>query len=247
MEDQLNQVNQNVQYHTDSIRNEMSQLQSMLYAENQWIQSENFTINQKDSSPRTVLLDYSWSFNEIKEKANVFVKYREIAGDWHIEQAQYINGTSYQTTFQLHPEKEYEYQVYVQGDTIKSSELRTIPFGHYRLMPLEIAARYKAGGKVSYFTIDVFSPYQTTIEGYQPKDIFISLYHGEKLLEKVPAKREHYTEDTGFWTAEVNPLPSEATHANLEVTFQNGCTQNQTIERFDGKPLPKPDPVITCE
>lgn len=176
---QISSVQSSIQSSIWSINSSIAQMRE----EERWVYPASYAARQDLSSADGVVLELSWSFRELQKGADVVLLYRPLIRNaptqWIRAETVLQEGAAYSALVSLSPDLEYEYQIAVEGDYLRSSAAVRIPASLYQPQPLRVSSW---GGGVSRdgkwigdFQFEVEQPYVSLFDFLNAEDVFVNV------------------------------------------------------------------------
>jgi hypothetical protein len=174
---QISSAQSSIQSAVWSINNTIAQMRE----EERWAYPASYAANQTESTAEGVVLDISWSFREVQRGADVYLLYRpdtrSVPVEWTRVEARQLEGAAYSAPVTLSPLLNYEYQIVVEGENLRSTRPVSIPGSLYQAQPLRISSWggnvNREGKWVGDFQFEVEQHYLSLFDFLNAGDIYL--------------------------------------------------------------------------
>ncbi|PKR76830.1 hypothetical protein CEY16_13520 [Halalkalibacillus sediminis] len=223
----------------NDIRNQIQEINN----EDQWITSEEFTPDVENSTPEQLQFDMEWSFSELEEDSEVTLLYREEgSGDWIEAPAEQLQGLNFRAQLKLSPEKDYEYQIYSEGETIKSGEAQRITKHNNRRSDLILSGgeTTQSNGQLQSLHKDIEEHGEVVFPFHEIENMFATIHYQDGSKEEIDvvkvgdSEMEHETEfykenNIRVWSLFIDSFDGEVDSIILNVEYADGKVKDAEI------------------
>lgn len=218
---------QNVQNEVSHLYSELEKLQE----KEKWIQEETFQINQQSSGWEQVTLESQWTFKELLGDQSPQLLIREEGKQWTEKPLELVAGLTYGTILKLSPQKDYEYQLIVDGEMRKSSEAKWIPRKFYGIPELEIKyGREDSSEGEASFHFEAINGEGFPMDNMKIVNFHLEVFKNGELIEKIPfadEKEGHYWR--GQWKVDNSNLDEYSVTSVTEYSNGKEIRKNNVV------------------
>ncbi|ACB84304.1 hypothetical protein [Natranaerobius thermophilus] len=235
LEDEITQVSHKVNNENQRMYRSINSIQENLYnleKEQQWILSEEFSVDQEKSSPEEIIMELSWSFREIEEDADVYLEYSKDDQDeeaWERLTVVQIDDLTYSASLELDPKEDYNYRYIAKGDHTRVSEDTTLSARHYRpqpALPISFSSGEDPQGNIKGFDMELSN---TALDGpeldfFNIEEAFLDVKYDtgqENSYEFEPGTRKERDEEIPIFEI-AKTFDEEVERINLRVIYNDG-------------------------
>ncbi|MEQ6391192.1 hypothetical protein RZN22_18065 [Bacillaceae bacterium S4-13-58] len=204
-----------------NVQNEVSRLYGeieKLAEQGKWIQDEIFQLDPKSSDWDKVTLESQWTFKELPSDHKPFLLLREEGEDWIEKPLEHVAGLTYGSILELSPQSNYEYQIVIKGDLMKSSDAQWIPRKFYGIPELEMKyGREDSSEGKAFFQFEAFYGEGFPMESMRIDNFYLEVLKNGEFVEKIPFTDE---KEGQYWRGEW-----KVDNSNLEDYVINSVTE----------------------
>jgi hypothetical protein len=206
--------------------------------EERWVYPASYSAIESESSADGVVLELSWSFRELQRGADVYLLYRartmSAPTEWTRVEASVQEGAAYNAPVMLSPLLEYEYQIVVEGDNLRSTQPVSIPVSLYQPQPLRVTSWGgnvdRQGNWIGDFQFEVEQHYLSAFDFLNAHDVFLIIGREDGTSTRVEASN---TNREGYKAWFFNVAAKDLTTMAIGVTYGDGSSYQRDMPLDD--------------